>query len=76
MIELCNIDSQYESAAIIAVDKLDKVGPDGVLAELSSKGIEEKAREALVTLVTGSLSLEQLEESFSASERGLQRSPT
>ena len=71
MIELCNIDSQYESAAIIAVDKLDKVGPAGVLAELSSKGIEEKAREALVTLVTGSLSLEQLEESFSTSERGL-----
>jgi len=72
MIELCNIDIQFESAAIIAVDKLDKVGAEGVLAELSAKGIEDKAREKLVQLVTGNLSLEQLEDSFRSSERGLE----
>lgn len=71
MIELCDIDSKLESAAIIAVDKLDKVGPEGVLAELSSKGIDVEAREALVRLVTGRLTLEQLEEKFCESERGL-----
>jgi histidyl-tRNA synthetase len=34
--------------ALIALDKLDKIGPDGVDGELATRGIEEQARNALL----------------------------
>jgi len=40
-------DAQHESA-LVALDKLDKVGPDGVIGELEQRGIMPAAREAFL----------------------------
>src|SRR5512138_3664119 len=41
----------YQHAdALIALDKLDKIGPQGVDAELANRGIEEQARNALLQI--------------------------
>jgi histidyl-tRNA synthetase len=42
------IDAAQEATALIALDKLDKIGQDGVLAELQQKGIEPAAGQALL----------------------------
>jgi histidyl-tRNA synthetase len=36
--------------ALVALDKLDKIGPQGVDTELASRGIEEQARNALLQI--------------------------
>ena len=71
MIDHCGIDMTLESAAIIAVDKLDKIGPEGVIAELASKGVSETARDKLVDLVTTRPTLVELESEFKDNEAGL-----
>jgi histidyl-tRNA synthetase len=42
-----------EGDALVALDKLDKVGPDGVAAELEHRGVEATARDQLLALVAG-----------------------
>lgn len=42
------IDAAQEATALIALDKLDKIGQDGVLAELQQKGIAPAAGQALL----------------------------
>src|SRR5215510_13746741 len=42
------VGAHQESDALIALDKLDKIGPQGVDTELSNRGIEEQARNALL----------------------------
>jgi histidyl-tRNA synthetase len=52
-------DNLHEST-LIALDKLDKVGPDGVMAELEQRGISEQARagiQAFIAYKTNSLIL-------------------
>ena len=39
MIRAAGIDAALEGTALVAVDKLDKIGRDGVLAELAQRGI-------------------------------------
>jgi histidyl-tRNA synthetase len=60
IIELANVPDAKETDAIIAIDKMDKVGKEGVDAELEKRGIEIKAREALVGLVGENPSLERI----------------
>ena len=42
------VGTHQQSDALIALDKLDKIGPQGVDAELANRGIEEQARNALL----------------------------
>lgn len=42
--EVSGVPPERETDAIVAIDKLDKVGRDGVVAELSAKGIAEPER--------------------------------
>jgi histidyl-tRNA synthetase len=42
------VGAHQHGDALIALDKLDKIGPDGVDAELANRGIEEQARNALL----------------------------
>jgi histidyl-tRNA synthetase len=42
------VGTHQQSDAVIALDKLDKIGPQGVDAELANRGIEEQARNALL----------------------------
>ena len=44
---------EQEALALIALDKLDKVGRDGVLAELAQKGIAAGAGESLLGMLEG-----------------------
>jgi histidyl-tRNA synthetase len=42
------VGAHQHGDALIALDKLDKIGPPGVDAELANRGIEEQARNALL----------------------------
>ena len=52
MIEVAGIDAALESSALVAIDKLDKIGPDGVQAELQQRGIAPDAARQLLTMTT------------------------
>ena len=42
------VPAALHGPALVAIDKLDKIGPDGVLAELAERGVEEGARTAVL----------------------------
>ena len=52
LIRSAGIDPALEGYALVAVDKLDKIGPDGVTHELTTRGIADRAATRLVELVT------------------------
>jgi histidyl-tRNA synthetase len=45
------IDPRRHSEALVALDKLDKIGPHGVRAELAERGIDSSAANALVNWI-------------------------
>jgi len=49
MLETFGVPSALHDQALIAVDKLDKIGREGVRAELGARGIGEAAAERLLT---------------------------
>lgn len=51
MIRAAGIDEALEATALVAVDKLDKIGADGVAAELGERGIGADAARELLALV-------------------------
>ena len=53
VLSLAKIPESHHHAALIALDKLDKVGPDGVRAELQASGIEISAADACLTSFAG-----------------------
>jgi histidyl-tRNA synthetase len=73
LIEHAGIPVALESAAIVAVDKLDKIQRDGVDKELSLKGIADDARQKLLDIVAVDtpLSLDQIAERLAGHEGGL-----
>jgi histidyl-tRNA synthetase len=42
------VATHQHNDALVALDKLDKIGPQGVDGELANRGIEEQARNALL----------------------------
>lgn len=70
LIEVSGIDPKQETEAIVALDKLDKIGREGVAKELCKKGISEDAQAKLLDLVLGAPSLEDLAAKLSAHEGG------
>lgn len=72
MIEVSGIDLSQETEAIVALDKLDKIGVDGVRDELEAKNIGAEAAKRLLELTVGEPSLEQLAEAFGSHEAGTQ----
>ncbi len=52
MIDVAGIDAEMESTALVAIDKLDKIGPEGVKAELIQRGITAAAADQLLTMTT------------------------
>lgn len=51
MIRAAGIADELESTALVAVDKLDKVGRAGVLAELGERGISQTSAQSLLELI-------------------------
>ncbi|MET0387393.1 MAG: histidine--tRNA ligase [Polyangiales bacterium] len=64
IVEHCEIAPQLEAAAIVEIDKLDKVGADGVTKGLVGRGIEESSAAKLVALVTQGADLPSLRRSL------------
>jgi histidyl-tRNA synthetase len=52
MIEVAGIDPALEGSALVAIDKLDKIGPGGVQTELLQRGIAVEAAQRLLTMTT------------------------
>lgn len=52
MIGAANIDPDLEGSALIAIDKLDKIGVDGVQAELTQRGIAQESAQRLLAMTT------------------------
>ena len=52
LIRTAGIDTSLEGTALVAVDKLDKIGRDGVIAELDQRGIGDGPANRLLDLIT------------------------
>ncbi len=50
MIEAAGIDTELESTALVAIDKLDKIGADGVRDELTQRGISTDSATRLLAM--------------------------
>jgi histidyl-tRNA synthetase len=51
LIRTAGIDASLESTALVAVDKLDKIGHDGVASELGQRGVGEASALRLLELI-------------------------
>jgi len=51
LMETAGVPIELEGAALVAIDKLDKIGMDGVRRELNERGIADTAAEALLALL-------------------------
>ena len=54
MIEATGIDPSLEGSALIAIDKLDKIGVEGVQEELMQRGIAQDSAQRLLEMTAGS----------------------
>jgi histidyl-tRNA synthetase len=68
LIRTAGIDLSQEGTALQAVDKLDKIGRDGVLSELDNRGVGRSAGETLLGLIAEDATLESLKASLSDEE--------
>jgi len=74
MMSTVGIDLAHEGAAMVAIDKLDKIGQGGVLEELGSRGISSDVANSLIMLVlTGDGAVEGLFGGSGGPKAGLQR---
>jgi histidyl-tRNA synthetase len=58
LLEASGVRPELEGSALVALDKLDKIGRDGVRAELSARGVEETTAGRLLETFTGDLTLD------------------
>lgn len=76
MIEVCGIGVDQETTAITAIDKLDKIGIEGVEKELIQRDVPQKSAEKLLDLVqaksTNDDTLDALERLFAEKSDALQ----
>ncbi|HLL17002.1 MAG TPA: histidine--tRNA ligase, partial [Pyrinomonadaceae bacterium] len=62
VLEQAGIATEFHGDALVALDKLDKIGAEGVAKEFASRGIAEEAGERLLSFVAGLASLERAAE--------------
>jgi histidyl-tRNA synthetase len=72
LVEHCGIASALETTAIVAIDKLDKIGPEAVAKELAERGVPAAAAARLVSLVTEQTTLQDLRRALATSNLGIQ----
>ncbi len=53
MLDACGVAADQQPAALVSIDKLDKVGLDGVAAELSANGVGAGVVDRLVSVLVG-----------------------
>lgn len=66
------VPADLEETTLVAVDKLDKVGPDGVGSELRERGVSNDAVEALVADLVADDFVDRVRSRLSSTERGQQ----
>ena len=69
MAEVLGVKDQFISFTV-AIDKLDKVGPQGVLSEMSNQGISSEAVTRFGQWLEAGMTLEALKEVLAESEEG------
>jgi histidyl-tRNA synthetase len=70
LIELAGIGEDHETHAIVAIDKLDKIGTEGVARELEARGIAPAARARLLSLLGEQADLGHLQRSLASHDAG------
>ena len=70
MIEHAGIDPALEGTAITAIDKLDKIGRDGVGRELRERGVSAESEQKLLELLGERADLAHIKHSLAGSETG------
>lgn len=65
LVESSGLPPERESDAIVALDKLDKIGADGVREEMESKGLEASGVQRLMDLALGEADLARFEAALS-----------
>lgn len=69
--EHCGIDPAHEGTAIVAVDKLDKIGPEGVAKELAARGIRAESAQRLLELMAHGANIADLRGRLSENARAV-----
>lgn len=77
LMEVAGVPAELEDSALVAIDKLDKIGQAGVQRELLERGLTEAAINRLMPLLRvrgadNEARLDWLSEALETSERGLQ----
>ncbi|MEM7034060.1 MAG: histidine--tRNA ligase [Chloroflexota bacterium] len=77
LMEVSGVPAELEASALVAIDKLDKIGEDGVKQELLDRGLNEAMVGRLMPLLqpqgdNDEARLEWLSEVLADSERGMQ----
>jgi histidyl-tRNA synthetase len=70
LIEAYGIPDELEGTTLVAIDKLDKVGPDGVARELSERGVGADVVDALVDDLASDDLDDRVRERLASTERG------
>jgi len=70
LIQVCEIDAANEADAITAIDKLDKIGRDGVDKELTTRGVSTTSRMKLLDVLAQGATLDRLQETLGGNELG------
>ncbi|HSK24459.1 MAG TPA: histidine--tRNA ligase [Egicoccus sp.] len=70
LIEAYGVPEALEGSALVALDKLDKIGPDKVAAELVERGVPSGAVQALAADLGADDLVDRVRERLSGTERG------
>jgi histidyl-tRNA synthetase len=72
IVEHAGISLELEAAAIVAIDKLDKIGADGVAKELATRGVTPEAAGRLLAIVAEAHSLQDVKRALAGHASGEQ----
>ncbi|HEX2679110.1 MAG TPA: ATP phosphoribosyltransferase regulatory subunit, partial [Polyangiales bacterium] len=70
IVEHAGIDAALETEAIVAIDKLDKIGVEGVERELAGRGVAAESAKQLLTIIAEAGELASLRKVLAGSARG------
>lgn len=73
VLDRAGVAESRQAEALVALDKLDKVGPEGVLREFAERGIDSSAGEKLLALFEGIASLAGAAEIVAGGDVGQER---
>jgi len=66
LLQAAGVDATLQGSALVAVDKLDKIGKDGVQAELIGRGVDSAAASRVLETFHGAVSIVQARELVAA----------